>query len=171
MSTFLSCKEWLFTCTARITSKSKIKRDIACHILNGLNFNIKQRETLKAIHPTIFYFIFILLTLPNNLKISDTTKKESVHIYSQENVQASHHNSKPECQLQDIDHQKIQGCTLRKIEGSPVLWTCKIQCAQHMISMKKLRLSSCPRTKVRRHGLCKNTALQFYLKTTGDVPS
>ena len=30
-----------------------------------------------------------------------------------------------------------QGCALRKIEGSPVLWTCEIQCAQHMISMKK----------------------------------
>ena len=40
-----------------------------------------------------------------------------------------------------------QGCTLKKIEGSPVLWTCEIQCAQHMISMKKLRFSSHPRTK------------------------
>ena len=36
----------------------------------------------------------------------------------------------------------LQGCAQRKIEGSPVLWTCKIQCAQHMISMKKLRFSS-----------------------------
>ena len=47
---------------------------------------------------------------------------------------------------------QIQGCALSKIEGSPVLWTCEIQCAQHMISMKKLRFSSRPRTKVRRHG-------------------
>ena len=45
----------------------------------------------------------------------------------------------------------IQGCALRKIEGSPVLWTCEIQCAQHMISMEKQRLSSCPRTKVSCH--------------------
>ena len=46
----------------------------------------------------------------------------------------------------------VQGCALQKIEGNPVLWTCKIQCAQHMISMKKLRFSSHPRTKVRHHG-------------------
>ena len=48
--------------------------------------------------------------------------------------------------------QVQQGCALRKIEGSPVLCTCEIQCAQHMISMKKLRFSSPPRTKVRCHG-------------------
>ena len=24
----------------------------------------------------------------------------------------------------------LQGCALRKIEGSPALWTCEIQCAQ-----------------------------------------
>ena len=41
-----------------------------------------------------------------------------------------------------------QGCALRKIEGSPALWTCEIQCAQQMISMKKQRFSSCPTTKV-----------------------
>ena len=46
----------------------------------------------------------------------------------------------------------LQGCALRKIEGSPVLWTCEIQCAQHMISMKKQRFSSRPRTTLRRHG-------------------
>ena len=86
MSIFLSCKEWLSTRRARITSKNKIKRDIGHHILNGLNFNIKQRETSKTTHPTIFYFIFILLTLPNN-KISDTTKK--LYIYSQEYRQLS----------------------------------------------------------------------------------
>ena len=45
----------------------------------------------------------------------------------------------------------IQGCALRKIEGSPVLWTCEIQCAQHMISVEKQRFSSHPRTKVRHH--------------------
>ena len=41
-----------------------------------------------------------------------------------------------------------QGCALRKIEGRPVLWTCKIQGAQHMICMKNLRFSSRPGTKV-----------------------
>ena len=41
---------------------------------------------------------------------------------------------------------------LKKIEGSPVLWTCEIQCAQHMISMKKLRFSSPLRIAIRRHG-------------------
>ena len=30
-----------------------------------------------------------------------------------------------------------QGCALRKIEGSPVLWTCEIPGAQHMTCMKK----------------------------------
>ena len=30
-----------------------------------------------------------------------------------------------------------QGCALRKIEGSPGLWTSEMQGAQHMISMKK----------------------------------
>ena len=35
-----------------------------------------------------------------------------------------------------------QGCALREIEGSPVLWTCEIHCAQHIISMKKQRFSS-----------------------------
>ena len=33
-----------------------------------------------------------------------------------------------------------------------MLWTCEIQCAQHMISMKKQRFSSRRRTKVRHHG-------------------
>ena len=46
----------------------------------------------------------------------------------------------------------VQGCALRKIEGSPVLWTCKIQGAQHMICMKNLRFSSRPRAKVRCQG-------------------
>ena len=45
-----------------------------------------------------------------------------------------------------------QGCSLRKIEGSPVLWNCKIQGAQHVICMKNLRFSSRPRAKVRRQG-------------------
>ena len=30
----------------------------------------------------------------------------------------------------------VQGCTLRKIEGSPELWTCEIQGAPYMICMK-----------------------------------
>ena len=42
----------------------------------------------------------------------------------------------------------LQGCALRKIEGSPALWTCEIQCAQQMISVKKQRFSSRPTTKV-----------------------
>ena len=40
-----------------------------------------------------------------------------------------------------------QGCALRK--WSPVLLCCEIQCAQHKISMKKLRFSSHPRAKVK----------------------
>ena len=28
----------------------KIKRDIGCHSLNDLNFNVKRKETLKATH-------------------------------------------------------------------------------------------------------------------------
>ena len=43
-----------------------------------------------------------------------------------------------------------QGCVLRK--WSPVLLCCEIQCAQHKISMKKLRFSSHPRAKVKRQG-------------------
>ena len=46
----------------------------------------------------------------------------------------------------------LQGCALRKIEGSPVLWNCKIYGAQHMICMKNLRFSCRPRSKVRRQG-------------------
>ena len=42
----------------------------------------------------------------------------------------------------------LQGFALRRIEGSPALWTCEIQCAQQMISVKKQRFSSWPRTKV-----------------------
>ena len=48
--------------------------------------------------------------------------------------------------------KSIEGCALRKIEGSPVLWNCKIKGAQHMICMKKLRFSSHPRAKVRCQG-------------------
>ena len=47
----------------------------------------------------------------------------------------------------------LQGCALRKIEGSPALWTCEIQCAQQMISMKKQRFSSRLRTKVTHVGV------------------
>ena len=46
----------------------------------------------------------------------------------------------------------LQGCALRKIEGSPVLLNCKIQGAHHMICLKNLRFSSRPRAKVRRQG-------------------
>ena len=36
-------------------NRSKIKGDIGRHILNGLNFNIKRRETSNATHLTIFW--------------------------------------------------------------------------------------------------------------------
>ena len=52
-----------------------------------------------------------------------------------------------------------QGCALRKIEGSPVLWSCEIQGAQHRICMKKLRFSSCPWAKVRHQVVHKVCAL------------
>ena len=35
-------------------NRNRIKRDTGRHILNGLNFNIKRRETSRATHPTIF---------------------------------------------------------------------------------------------------------------------
>ena len=43
----------------------------------------------------------------------------------------------------------FQGCTLRKYEGSSVLWTYEIQGAQHAIPMRKPRFSSCLVAKVR----------------------
>ena len=40
------------------------------------------------------------------------------------------------------------GCVLEeKIEGSPVLWTCKIQAIWHMIFMGKSYISSSAKTK------------------------
>ena len=48
-----------------------------------------------------------------------------------------------------MTHERL--CSV-KIESSPVLWTCEIQGAQYMISIKKLRFSSHSRTKVRRQG-------------------
>lgn len=59
-----------------------------------------------------------------------------------------------------------QGCTLREIEGSPVLWTCKIQSAQHMIYMKNLRFSSHPRAKFRHQGLLGSAREQSWLPLT-----
>ena len=35
-------------------TRNNVKRDIGRHILNGFNFNKKQRETSKATNPTIF---------------------------------------------------------------------------------------------------------------------
>ena len=53
--------------------------------------------------------------------------------------------------IREIWHTlRSQGCALRKIEGCPVLWTCKIYGAQHMICMKRLRFSSRPGAKVGR---------------------
>ena len=60
-----------------------------------------------------------------------------------------------------------QGCALRKIEGSPVLWNCKIQGAQHMICMKNLRFPSRPRAKVRRQGPPGSARAQPWHKSWG----
>ena len=61
----------------------------------------------------------------------------------------------------------IQGCALRKIVRSPVLWSYKMYGAQHMFCMKKLRFSSHLRAEGRRQGplgsvraqLCNNNEL------------
>ena len=45
-----------------------------------------------------------------------------------------------------------QGCALRNIERRPVIWTCKIPAAQHIILMKNVGFSSHPRAKVRHQG-------------------
>ena len=45
-----------------------------------------------------------------------------------------------------------QSCTLRKIEGRQVPWTCKIWGAQHIICMQNVRFSSHGREKVRPPG-------------------
>ena len=47
----------------------------------------------------------------------------------------------------------FQGRALRNTEGSPLLWTCEIQCAQDMIFLKKLSFSSRPRATGRRQDL------------------
>ena len=53
--------------------------------------------------------------------------------------------------IREIWHTlRSQGCALRKIEGCPVLWTCKIYGAQHMICMKRPRFSSRLGAKVGR---------------------
>ena len=44
----------------------------------------------------------------------------------------------------------MQGCAVRKIEESPVLWNCKIKGGQHMTCMKKLIFSCRARGKVGR---------------------
>ena len=54
--------------------------------------------------------------------------------------------------LNKITSDSEQGSAFGKIEGSPVLWICEIQGAQHMISMKKLRFPICPRIKERYQG-------------------
>ena len=54
----------------------------------------------------------------------------------------------PPCRFTKV----AQGCALRKIEGGPVLGSCKIKGTQHMICMQNLRFSSCPRAKVKRQG-------------------
>ena len=44
---------------------------------------------------------------------------------------------------------RLQGYALRKIDGSPVPWTCEIQDTQHVMYMKKQnRFSSHPGGKV-----------------------
>ena len=68
--------------------------------------------------------------------------------------------------LRNAYHQ--QGCALRRIEGSLVLWTCKILGAQHMIFIKKLRFASCPRAKVRRQEPPGSVRAQPWLVTLHD---
>jgi len=41
-----------------------------------------------------------------------------------------------------------QGCDLRDIEVSPVLWTCEIQGTQNMLCIKKERFSTCQEQKL-----------------------
>ena len=53
---------------------------------------------------------------------------------------------------------------LSKIERSLVQWTWKIQGAQHMICMEKLRFSSHPRAIVRHHGPLGSTRIQPWLQ-------
>ena len=58
----------------------------------------------------------------------------------------------------------VQGCAIRKIEGTPVLCTCKIQDAQHVICMKNMRFSQSPKSKSQAPGatgLCQSTAVQW----------
>ena len=45
-----------------------------------------------------------------------------------------------------------QGCALRKIEGSPVLWSCEIQGAQHNYDFYEKRFSCHLEAKVRCQG-------------------
>ena len=73
-------------------------------------------------------------------------------IYTAAVGQIHYHSLGPDPSVGKENMDTNQGCALRKIEGSPVLWACKIQGAQHMICMKKLWFSSRPRTKVRCQG-------------------
>lgn len=59
-----------------------------------------------------------------------------------------------------------QGCTLRKIEGTAVLWTFKIQGDQHFILSKIF--SGCPGAKVRHQGLLSTARAQPWKDTMND---
>lgn len=52
----------------------------------------------------------------------------------------------------------------QKIERSPMHWTCKIQGAQHIICIKKLRFSSHPRANVRHQEPLGSTRTQPWLQ-------
>ena len=47
-----------------------------------------------------------------------------------------------------LPFKETQGSDIRKIKGSPVLVICETLGAQHVICIKKLRFSSCPKAKV-----------------------
>ena len=43
--------------------------------------------------------------------------------------------------LKLVSLKSFQVCTLRKIEGTPVVWTCETQGAQHLITLKQTKNS------------------------------
>ena len=62
-----------------------------------------------------------------------------------------------------------QGCALRKIEGSPVLWSCEIQGAQHnydFYEKTKIFLSPGGKSKVQRATRQLNKSILFLLYLT-----
>ena len=67
---------------------------------------------------------------------------------------------------------KFQGCTLRKITGSPKALNDETLGTQHFIVMQKVSFSSCPKAKVgnlRPLGTCWSTVLSFFLDSTHNI--